>query len=304
MLFLDRVEKTARISSKLTMPPDSGAWPAMTVADIEDMADPQGRPVEALGKKQISGQDAVGVRFPYGDEETLEVWRATATGRPVLIEQFETKGAARPHPLHIIYSDIVFDVPLDDSLFALEVPAEFRVLPGDDVGFNPATRPAAPPQVGFAPLLQFRIVAEPGDQSDADEMVDPGHKQPVRVLRAIELDERDIARAYESKDQTGRLTVGIDFTDAGAKKLEKLTAANIHHRLAIVFKGSLLSAPMIQTAISKSAVISPGGDGFTVEQCQGMIAAINASAWRRRGVAARPPDDATRCGLVARCRGP
>ena len=45
------------------------------------------------------------------------------------------------------------------------------------------------------------------------------------------------------------------FTNAGAKKFEAITATNIGHQLAIVFRSQVLSAPVIQSAI-------PGG------QCQ------------------------------------
>ena len=157
-MFLDPEHKTAMISRKLTMPYDSGAWPSIErVADIEQMADTQSRPVEPLGKKQIAGQEAQGVRVPYGDEETLSVWRSTATGRPVLIEQVQTDRAAQQHntkPLHIIYSDIVFDPPVDDSLFAITAPQGYQVLEADDISFNPATHPASQPAAGQVPITR------------------------------------------------------------------------------------------------------------------------------------------------------
>jgi hypothetical protein len=123
-----------------------------------------------------------------------------------------------------------------------------------------AGAPATQPDARFVARLQFRLVAEPGDKAEADAMAGGGRY--IRALKTVELDERDVARAYSTRLQGGEQAIGVDFTDDGAKKFERLTAANIHRRLAIVFDGRLLSAPMIQTRISGSAVITPGSDGF------------------------------------------
>jgi len=141
----------------------------------------------------------------------------------------------------------------------------------------PATQP------GFVPRLEFRLVAEPGDKSDADEMADG--KQPIRVLKTVELDEREVTRAYSMKVPAGARAVGVDFTEAGSKKFAALTGANIHHRLAIVLDGRLLSAPKIQTMIFRSAVITPDGE-LTDRQVQALADSINALA---RGAPATAP---------------
>ena len=269
----------------------SDAWPMMdTVAQIEQMADPGTRPVQSLGRKRIEGREVEGIRFPYGDSETLTVWRDPAARRPVMIDQMETDAAAAQHKsdrLHIIYSNMIFDVPLDDSLFAIRSPEGYTVLDADDVDFNPATRPtthgdphpttqpATQSNADLTPRLQFRLVAEPGDKSDADEMVDPGDKKPVLVLKKVELDERDVERGYPEQSPRGDWVVHVDFTEVGSKKFEKLTQANINRRLAVVFKGVILSAPTIRSKISKSAVIDPGGKPFTAQQAQDLGNSIN-----------------------------
>ncbi|QDQ41634.1 preprotein translocase SecF subunit/protein-export membrane protein SecD [Methylacidiphilum kamchatkense Kam1] len=50
----------------------------------------------------------------------------------------------------------------------------------------------------------------------------------------------------------------IEFNEAGAKRFGEITSNNIGKRLAIVLDGEVKSAPVIQTAIFKSAVISGG----------------------------------------------
>jgi hypothetical protein len=122
--------------------------------------------------------------------------------------------------------------------------------------------------------LQFRLVAETGDPRETDDLVLPGENRTVRVLKKAELDERDLARAYLIQ-QDGHNMIVIDFSVGGSKKLATLTEGNIHHALAVVLDGKLLSAPTIETAISKSVVIAVGGDHVTVQQAQDKIDAIN-----------------------------
>jgi beta-lactamase regulating signal transducer with metallopeptidase domain len=124
--------------------------------------------------------------------------------------------------------------------------------------------------------LQIRLVAEPDDKSgEADEIRDPDHKdKPLRVLKPILLDGRDILRAYRA---IGQPSVGIDLTDAGGEKLKKITTDNINHRLAIIVDGKLLSAPTIRTTITKSLVITAGQKEFTPEKVDSLINIINNS---------------------------
>jgi hypothetical protein len=124
--------------------------------------------------------------------------------------------------------------------------------------------------------LQFRLIATPGDNADADEMINPSTHEIVRVLKTVELDEHDLVRAYPL-EAGGEIQVGIDFTPLGSAKLAVVTSANIGHPLAIVFNDTLLSMPTIRTKLSSSAAINGGGaNGFTAQQVQSLVDAINA----------------------------
>jgi bla regulator protein blaR1 len=140
--------------------------------------------------------------------------------------------------------------------------------PKDDAAKN--EKPATPND------LQIRLVAEPDDKSaEADEIPDPDHKdKPLRVLKPILLDGKDVARAYQAKSGKDP-ALGIDLTDAGGEKLKKITTDNINHRLAIIVNGQLLTAPTIRTTISKSLVITAGQKQFTPEKVQSLITTIN-----------------------------
>lgn len=79
---------------------------------------------------------------------------------------------------------------------------------------------------------------------------------------------------FDSK--TGKPTVGLQFTDAGAKKFSTITARNIGKPLAIFLDGSPISAPTVQQQIDGGqAVIS--GD-YTVDQAKNLVITLNAGA--------------------------
>jgi bla regulator protein BlaR1 len=142
----------------------------------------------------------------------------------------------------------------------------------------PLATAAAPAVINKAATpndLQIRLVAEPDDQSETDELPDPGSNKPLRLLKPVLLDGRDVARAYPSTGHEP--AVGIDLTDEGGKKLKKITSENINHRLAIIVNGKVLSAPTIRSTIAKSLIITAGGKGFTPEQVEAMVNTINNS---------------------------
>jgi beta-lactamase regulating signal transducer with metallopeptidase domain len=129
-----------------------------------------------------------------------------------------------------------------------------------------------------AQRLQFRLVAEQSDAEADTDIVTGADKQPLRVRKTALIDERDLARAYPTKTADGDAAVGIEFTTEGARRFEKLTSANIGRRLAIIFDGKLISAPTIRSTMSKSAIITPGRDGFTADQVLALWEALPPAA--------------------------
>ena len=116
---------------------------------------------------------------------------------------------------------------------------------------------AGPATTQPAVRLQFRLVADDADKAGAESL--PKVDQPaetLNVLKRVELDDRDIQSAKVDRQIDGEETVSITFTDEGGRKLSDLTANNLHRRLAIIFDGKILSAPMIQSRIGREATIS------------------------------------------------
>ena len=105
-----------------------------------------------------------------------------------------------------------------------------------------------------ASTLQFRLVLPTDSTEPADWLPSASGSNRFHLSRQVLLDDHAIARAGVDFTQ-GRQMIAVRFTDAGAKKFEAITATNIGHQLAIVFRSQVLSAPVIQSAI-------PGG------QCQ------------------------------------
>lgn len=87
------------------------------------------------------------------------------------------------------------------------------------------------------------------------------------VLAATELSGADVLDAvvtYSSQGLDNRPAVSLRFSDAGARRFESITGANVGKRMAIVLDENVESAPVIQTKISGgNAQITLGsGRGF------------------------------------------
>ena len=72
------------------------------------------------------------------------------------------------------------------------------------------------------------------------------------------LDNSHVARAFTSEN-SGFYSVNIVFSDKGSEKLKKVTERLKGKRLAIVIDERLITAPLIQEAISGGKVEVSGG---------------------------------------------
>jgi preprotein translocase subunit SecD len=122
--------------------------------------------------------------------------------------------------------------------------------------------------------LQFRIVVDEGDSAASEELPHGGEK--LRVLKDVVLDERGIESAARQAD--GRnYSVSLKMTAEGAERLKEATSKNIGRRLAVVFDGKVLTAPMIRSMIGESAVITGGSNGFSREEAEAVVKAVGQS---------------------------
>jgi serine/threonine protein kinase len=106
-----------------------------------------------------------------------------------------------------------------------------------------------------AAAFQFRLVA-PEETTETVDLIPNADKtngpKEFRVQRKVLMDGSAVAQAGIKFEADGRRSVWIQFTPAGAGQFGEITASNIDRRLAIVYRGAVLSAPVIKTQI-------PGG---------------------------------------------
>jgi preprotein translocase subunit SecD len=133
-------------------------------------------------------------------------------------------------------------------------------------------KPSAPRNSADLTIRGASEVAVPGweamkfsDSSQAEIYVAP--------TAALTLD--DIRTAAKTRDESGRMAISILFNSAGAEKMRKFTSERIGQKAAIVFEGKVMNAPMIQSEISSSAIITGGATGLSEEEVQRILAVIN-----------------------------
>jgi outer membrane lipoprotein-sorting protein len=85
---------------------------------------------ESLGEKKIDGRQAVGYRFT-SPAQVLTIWGDAKTALPIRVES-QIKLIPK---MATTWTDFQFDVPVDESLFSLQPPADYTVV---DVPVNVA----------------------------------------------------------------------------------------------------------------------------------------------------------------------
>jgi len=86
---------------------------------IQEAQEKKDESIQFLGEKKINGLTVIGYHVQKAGFD-ITVWADPQTKLPVQIEQVTG-------PISYIMDDIVFDVELDESLFSLEVPAEYTI---------------------------------------------------------------------------------------------------------------------------------------------------------------------------------
>ena len=170
--------------------------------------------------------------------------------------------------------------------------------------------------IGQTAKLTFQMVDEtvaPGDilqgRVPPEDMVVPngetGSPTPAYALqrRAVVTGEM-LTDASAGFDQNGRPDINFRFNGKGAQRFGDTTSQNIGHHFAIVLDGKVLSAPVIESAIT-------GGSGqisgaFTQEQVTALALNLRSGALpakldvqEQRTVGAQLGADSVRAGALA-----
>jgi preprotein translocase subunit SecD len=115
-----------------------------------------------------------------------------------------------------------------------------------------AQKPDEKPKVKF----EFRR-AEAKPAEGLTEATVQGTTDKVYLHKTAELTAADVASAAVTTDPVSKdPVVEVVFTDAGAKKMAKLTEEHTGKLLAVVLDGKVLTAPVIRAKISARAAIT------------------------------------------------
>jgi hypothetical protein len=177
-------------------------------------------------------------------------------GRPTRISNAMRVSAAYPRlGIDIEYQS---DAPRDPLNPVVSVTF---LAPRPDAG-APSTGPSAQ-----MPRLTFRFEVQPGapDAVGAETLSDtsaPG-RPPLLVSQNILFDETAIDKVIPTSGPD--VAASLTMTPEGARRMEQISAANIGRRLAILWDGQILMAPVIRSKISGSVLINFASSGGEAE---------------------------------------
>ena len=153
-----------------------------------------------------------------------------------------------------------------EALEESKLPKGYSLAKGDSTAATPASAE-----------LEFRLVAAEDDSNTpADELADPNDRTgqtKLRILKEVLLDSSAIASASLDPGQSEYKTISVMLKSDAAREFSDITAANIGRRLAIVWRGRVLSAPVINTKITGSAVSVTGK--MSDAECQVLLDLLN-----------------------------
>lgn len=100
------------------------------------------------------------------------------------------------------------------------------------------------------PLIEYRIVHDTAGR-DLEQAEYQG--EVLYLERSAVLSDRDL-QVVRPLLRDDRLLLELEFTPEGARRLERVTGANIGRRMAMLLAGRVRSAPVIRTALGAADV--------------------------------------------------
>ncbi len=145
---------------------------------------------ESLGEKVVDGRRLAGYRLA-GRGMICDLWGDPKTGSPVRIE---SSSPGNPNAKPSIWSDLVFDVELDESLFSLEPPAGYQVqkLTADETAVAAAS---GEPSIGITPIPALPSQVLDPDLNDQVAGGDDSEPVPPRSQTLFRDDFSDLANS-------------------------------------------------------------------------------------------------------------
>ena len=227
-------------------------WPKLT---IPNFSDPSGgtRVVDTkLGLDLVGGLEVVYSLQPAGGK--VPDAGALATTKTIIENRVNSTGVSEPVVQTEGTDRILVDLPNvtnPDSIRALLVQTG---------------------KLDFVPLppAEYGTQSAPGTYQATDG-------QPLPTTETPLFGGDQIDQAYPSTDQTGLRAVGFRLKSNGSQLFANYTSKSVGQFFAIVLDGKVVSAPVIQSAITGGSGIITGGSagGFSAADMNSLITVLN-----------------------------
>lgn len=102
-----------------------------------------------------------------------------------------------------------------------------------------------------------------------------GTGNPVGLTGSDICDEHSVEKAETASDAYGRPAVFINFTPEGGEAFAKATKRLIRKKIAVIFKGEVISCPVVMAEITGGKVQIMGA--MTATEAEEIVKAINAA---------------------------
>ncbi len=122
---------------------------------------------------------------------------------------------------------------------------------------------------------RFQLRSEVGAEvKEAETFTEANGVDKIRLGREVLLDEGDVASASVVTDEDGRRQIRVKFTANGMRKFAAITDSHHGRRIAILFDGQVLTAPVVQATIFGGEASIPGPLPEAVEKA--LLDTLNA----------------------------
>ncbi len=134
-------------------------------------------------------------------------------------------------------------------------------------------------QIGQTPTLNFETqnpAAQTGTVSASGTVALNAASQWVSTGLSGKQLERATVDFQQGQGLSNQVVVDLQFDSDGTKLFSQLTSANIGKPIGIFLDGQLISAPIVQTAITNGTAVISGN--FTVDQAKELVNSLNSGA--------------------------
>jgi len=224
-------------------------WPNLTLPGLGAEGEP--RVVETkLGLDLVGGLQVEYQAIPVGDKSPDAA--AMDTIKTIVENRINTTGVVEPVVQTQGSDRIVVELP------GVNNPDPIRELLGQTG------------RLDFVPLPpdKYGTGSAPGSVSAVQ-----GQPLPTEEVPLFSGDQVD--QAFASQDSNGFRAVGFRLKSEGARLFGDYTTANVNNFFAIVLDGNVVSAPVIQSAITGGeGIITGGSGGFSVTEMNNLITVL------------------------------